>query len=60
MTPNQWARGGSVAAAGVRVKPVVPFVVDVTNDVEPGGTATVSYRGSTRGTRRTTGAATSI
>jgi len=23
----------------------VPFVVDVTKDVEPGGTATVSYRG---------------
>ena len=45
MTPNQWGTWWFGRGGWCPGQPVVPFVVDVTKDVEPGGTATVSYRG---------------
>ncbi len=45
MTPNQWGTWWFGRGGWCPGQPVVPFVVDVTNDVTPGGTATVSYRG---------------
>ena len=44
-TPNQWGTWWYGRGGWCPGQPVVPFVVDVTKDVEPGGTATVSYRG---------------
>jgi hypothetical protein len=45
MTPNQWGtwwfgRGGWCPGQAVK-----PYQVDVTDDVEPGTSASVSYRG---------------
>jgi hypothetical protein len=44
-TPNQWGTWWFGRGGWCPGQPVVPFVVDVTSDVKPGGTATVSYRG---------------
>ena len=49
MTPNQWGTWWYGRGGWCPGQPVVPFVVDVTKDVTPGGTATVSYRGLYQG-----------